>query len=342
METISPPVRRICPCEVKKPEPILPMTQCDFFTKLLSKPLKQPKIEAQESRLTLRSSFFDDLWPLILQENRCDIHSKNTSEFFVPLRRFDALWAHTYLAERNFGDYSEPTEIVCSRKQHHIRQHFKNFSTKAKIAKRFLQKTISEESQKPIRFQASAICTVEEQIRKQNNAQLRRQKLAYDYVNREFPWYIRRPLYTTYKITSITDEAQDARIIENMQFNILRNIFIFTCKLLFIDVGSNIPINSLKKWYKFCRYVHIIMIVRDEELCSQLDHSSASVSAVYLEEFYEITWQEELESSLLTALRHARINKLFEDCVQPIIFVFSKKRNMKYLDHFCVLRRNYE
>lgn len=232
------------------------------------------------SDVTLNKAFFNDLWPLILEYNQCDTKSRDTSPSFEPLQQFDYIWAHELLAAKGYKNYTKPIELKCSfAKTDEVQQNIE------------APHTTAEDEQTEV-WRKPKIIPLDEQIDALQEDEWERQTLAYEYINRKFPWYIERPIWdASFEIT----DAVRHEFVDEFEMEILRNIFTFQCKLMIIDVGADVGLGDLERWLKFCRYVQMLAVVRCEVIERRLRLLGDVFSTLLVQEDLENTWQEELK-----------------------------------------------
>ncbi|KAI9584288.1 uncharacterized protein LOC119634469 [Glossina fuscipes] len=276
----------------------------------------------EDPNLVINEEFFENLWPLILDNNICDIKSEDTSKHFVPERKFDYIWAHTLLAENHFADYLEPVELTCKS------------SPEASSLDEV--KSPEEIEQKPYRGLDQCVVPLEQQLKAiECDVQLRK-KLAYDFANRIFPWYIQSPSYNN--DFTLTAELK-AQFPNPHEYEILYNINLFQCNLMIIDLGIDLTLQDLERWEKFSPYVAIVTVVHSPDLFRQLKNYDTIFQPVLTEENVEQTWQEELNCSLKLGIKFARSKFLFEDAGKAFVFVFSNNRGICTCDNYKILNR---
>lgn len=267
------------------------------------------------------SKFLDKLWPLILDDNKCDIKTSDT-DYFVPQRKFDYIYANDFLACKNFGNYQPAIELKC---------HGENEDDKQECSVKASVHDIQQLSYRP-----PYIMPLDQQLAHVEQDVERRKKLAYGFATRKYPWYIQGPSYEYNFI--ITDELKQL-FKKPFEYEIIRKIQVFNCKLMLIDVAPAVPLKNMECWQKFTPYVAIVCIVHDETLCNQLNNLNHIFHAVYLEETSEGTWQNELVHALDVGLNNAKKLYFFEDDSQPFGFVFSNNRGICVFDKFVVLKK---
>uniref|UniRef100_A0A1A9WHB5 Uncharacterized protein n=1 Tax=Glossina brevipalpis TaxID=37001 RepID=A0A1A9WHB5_9MUSC len=244
----------------------------------------------EDPNLIINEEFFENLWPLILDNNICDIKSEDKSKHFVPERKFDYIWAHTLLAENHFEDYLEPIELTCKP----------SVSESERLDE---AKGTEEIEQKPYRGLDQNVIPLDRQLEAIDCDVQLRKKLAYDFANRTFPWYIQTPTYNN--SFTLTDELK-AQFKNPFEYEILHNIHIFECNLMIIDLGLDVTLQDLERWEKFSPYVAIVTVVHSADLFRQLKNYCNIFQPVFMEEQAELTWQEELNCALKTGINFAR------------------------------------
>ncbi|XP_065361427.1 uncharacterized protein LOC135955064 [Calliphora vicina] len=274
----------------------------------------------ESSETTISTKFFDNLWPLILDHNKCDIQSSNTIEHFVPQQKFDHMWAHELLASKNYKNYETPRELSCKT------------STKEQPE---VVDPEDEIEQLAYRGPHSKILPLDQQLAMvQQNMEIR-QKLANDFANREFPWYIQRPSYD-YDF-QITDNMKKI-FKQTFEYEILKNIQRNQCHLMIVDVATSIPLRNLECWLKFSPYVAIIMVIHDKQLYGKVTNFNYVFHTILMEEYEANTCQEELNRSLELGVNKAKELFLYEDAGQAFAFVFSNTRGICIWDKFKILK----
>ncbi|KAM7356665.1 uncharacterized protein ACRADG_002317 [Cochliomyia hominivorax] len=262
----------------------------------------------------------DTIWSFILECNKCDIHKKTTSEYFVPQQKFDHIWAHELLASKNFENYSKPIELTCP----------------TKIEEESPPVEEDKKDQLPYRETGSKILPLDQQLDIIQQNLVIRKKLADDFINRDFPWYIQRPSY--YYNFKITKELK-LQFKDPFEYKILEDISRYQCQLMIIDVAFDIPLGSLEKWLKFSPYVAIVCVISDKDIYRKIKNYNYAYHPVLKEENPNISWQEELHHSLELGMNKAKELHLLEDIDKPFVFVFSLNRGICVWNEFKILRK---
>lgn len=263
----------------------------------------------------------DHLWPLIISHNICDINSTNTSGYFVPQQKFDHIWAHELLASKKFGDYQKPIELQCKQtNQQETPVHQEE----------------NEIDQLPYNRTNSKILPLDQQLEIiQHNVEIR-QKLAKNFANRKFPWYIPQPSYC--KTFQITNEIRH-QFKDSLEYEILQNIQRCQCHLMIIDVAASIPLKNLEKFLKFSPYVALVVVIHDKVLFRKIKNFNSIFLAVLMEEHMEANWQEKLNRSLDLGITKAKELFLWDDSAEAFVFVFSNNPGICVWDKFKILRK---
>ncbi|KAI8123442.1 hypothetical protein CVS40_5818 [Lucilia cuprina] len=263
----------------------------------------------------------DNLWPLILECNKCEIQSTDVAEYFIPHQKFDHIWAHELLASKNYDNYDPPIELKCK---------------KSNEQQSIIKADGEEIEQLPYREPHTKILPLDQQLANiQQDIEIR-QKLAKNFAQREFPWYIERPSYENdFQIT------QELKEIFNkpFEYEILRNIKRYQCNLMIIDVASDIPLRNLESWLKFSPYVALITVIHDKELYGKLTNFNCAFQSVLMEKDEDYTWHEELNYSLELGVNRAKELFLFEDAGKSFVFIFSNNRGICVWDKFKILKK---
>ncbi|XP_050333509.1 uncharacterized protein LOC126761415 [Bactrocera neohumeralis] len=300
------------------------------------------------SHLTLRKSFFDSLWPLILSDNVCDTHIKHRCSYYYPDTQFGNIWLHGYLAERGFKNYQPPTVIRCCLDEDKGKL-FLCESTEDNV-------TELERLKKPIGIKADELSNqsqdekdtlysykklnipvaLEQQIAAFNNSFDTRRKLAHSFINRQYPWYMQWPEYLTpYKLTDVARQDFNSKLKQA----IIQDMITFNCKLMIIDLAKQVCLHVLFDWLNFTRFAFVIVLARSEDAVKQIKLMGQNLSAVMVVENMEISWHEQLTESLRVGVTHATALGVFENCAKPFIYVFGRKRHCCKLNVHRVLRK---
>ncbi|XP_011179870.2 uncharacterized protein LOC105210541 [Zeugodacus cucurbitae] len=299
------------------------------------------------SRLTLRKSFFDSLWPLILSDNVCDTHSKHRCTFYYPDQQFSNIWLHGYLAERGFKNYQPPTVIrccfdedegkllLCESADDNDTELKKHKASDVKADELSYQSQDDEDT--PYRSKALDILPLGHQIAAVNNSFDTRRTLAHRFINRQFPWYMQWPDYLTpFKLTDVAQQDFNSKLKQA----IVQDMITFNCKLIIIDLAQEMCLHVLEDWLNFTRFAFVIMLARSEDAVKQIKLMGSNLSAVKVVENMEYSWHEQLTESLRVGVTHATVLGVFENCAKPFIFVFGRRRNCCKLNMHRVLRKN--
>ncbi|XP_067645817.1 uncharacterized protein [Eurosta solidaginis] len=296
------------------------------------------------SKLTLQNSFFDNIWPLILTENVCDIKSKNVCSFYEPEQLFDNIWLHRYLADRGFKNYQPPTALRCHfddkeelfltetsmDSYSEVNVHRPNKSLKNQ------KEYDSNEEELLCTATKSDIASLEQQTTALQTYFEQRRKLASAFINRQYPWYMQRPEYDT--PFNFSDSMRN-EFCGKLEQAVIEDIHIFNCKLMIIDLVERICLHVMPNWQKFTRYAYIIVVVRSENAMKQVKLMGPNLDAIMLVENMEYTWQEQLTESLRIAVEHAKLLGEFDSCMKSFVFVFSRARSSSKLDSHRVMRK---
>ncbi|XP_037816435.1 uncharacterized protein LOC119606857 [Lucilia sericata] len=263
----------------------------------------------------------DNLWPLILECNNCEIKSTDTAEYFIPQQQFDHLWAHELLASKNYENYAPPIELKCK-----------------KSSEKHCITTAEEEEikQLPYRENHTKILPLDQQLANiQQDVEIR-QKLARDFNQRNYPWYIQRPSYEN--DFQMTQEIREI-FKKPFEYEILKNIQRCQCNLMIIDMAPDIPLRNLEGWLKFSPYVALITVIHVKELYGKLKNFNSAFQPVLMETDKGNTWQEVLNDSLELGVNKAKELFLLEDAGKPFVFVFSNNRGICVWDKFKILKK---
>ncbi|XP_017047124.1 uncharacterized protein LOC108092132 [Drosophila ficusphila] len=284
-----------------------------------------------EDRQTMASSFFDVLWPLILDENLCRIESKS-EEFFVPKQTFNRLEWHKYLAQVGYPFYITPLELRCCKGA--LMEEIEN-----QEAEKALNQEV-EERKGPaqgdfLRCGSQAIRPIDKKVDDLRIEHERRQKLAYDFANRKFPWTMQTPSHELG--FTITEELEKC-FKGPMELALLQSIHDHDCKLMVIDLSVEVDIKDCQRWIKFRPYIQLLGLVRTPRMERSLQLLNV-FHTLFVEESVENSWDEELHCSLRTAFLHAQKIQLLKSCGEPFVFVFSRMRGICTCDSFKILRR---
>uniref|UniRef100_A0A6P4EKS3 Uncharacterized protein LOC108044340 n=1 Tax=Drosophila rhopaloa TaxID=1041015 RepID=A0A6P4EKS3_DRORH len=285
-----------------------------------------------EDRQTMADPFFDALWPLILDENPCRIESQ-AADFFVPSKPFDRLKWHTYLAQVGYPFYMPPYELRCC-------EGARQEEVEEEEAEKALNKEV-EERKGPA--QADFLChgsreirPVDKEVEHLRGEQERRQKLAYDFANRRYPWTMQTPSHELG--FTLTEELQKC-FKGPMELAILQGIHDHDCKLMIIDLGGEVGIEDCRRWIKFRPYIQLLALVRTPRAGRSLQLLNV-FHTLHVEESAENSWNDELACSLRTGYMYAQKIQLLKSCGEPLVFVFSRLRGICTCDNFKILRKS--
>ena len=268
------------------------------------------------------ATLLQKIWPLILEDSKCDIKTGD-KPYFVPERKFDHIWANDFLACKNFGDYQPAIELKCPQQDEQGEQECQS------------KPVVKEIHQQPYRY--PYIMPLDQQLALVEVDVERRKKLAKDFAERKYPWYIQRPSYEC--DFTINDEIRQL-FTKPFEYEIIRKIQVFNCHLMLIDVAPDVPLKNMECWMKFAPYVAIVCIVHNEVLCKQLQNLNEIYHPVHMEEDNEGTWHDELIHAIEVGLNAAKKLYFFEDVSKPFGFVFANNRGICVFDKFVVLRKS--
>lgn len=286
--------------------------------------------EKPHEKHPIDGTFFESLWPLILDENPCRLESE-TAEYFVPRHRFDQLHWHTMLSKVGFPGYEQPHDLRCcgaARKQDESEEEAVQVANT--LSKQ--QTTAAMADFEPAG--SGSIVPVDQQVCKLRQQQERRQRLAYQFANRQYPWTMQTPSHELKFI--ITPELR-AKFPSKMEQEMLENIHHFDCEFMLIDVSNDMCAEDLKRWIKFRPYVQMLALVR----CLRVERHLQLMTVfqtMLIEENIANTWHQELESSMFTGFKEAQARGMLKNCGDAFIFVFSRYRGICTSDTFKVLR----
>ncbi|XP_053954384.1 uncharacterized protein LOC128860719 [Anastrepha ludens] len=298
------------------------------------------------SRLTLQKSFFDNLWPLILSDNVCDTLSKNLCRFYEPDQPFDNVWLHAYLADRSFKNYQPPKVIRCCFDDKEeklvlsetsvtngteLRAFTPNIKTGDELSKQSVEE--EEELYSP---KIVDISPIDQRIAALNENFDNRRRLAFAFINRQYPWYMQPPEYDAH--FELTDNIRKY-FNSKLEQAIIQDMHRFNCKLMIIDLAEQMCLHEMQLWLKFGSYAFMIVVARSEDAVKQIKLMGTNLSAVMLVENMEYTWQEQLTESLRVGLAHAAAMGIFENCMKSFVFVFSRNRHSCNSNAYRVLRK---
>ncbi|XP_037938436.1 uncharacterized protein LOC119671747 [Teleopsis dalmanni] len=273
-----------------------------------------------ESKITLNAQFFDDLWPLILDDNICDTKSTHKSQFFEPVNRFDFLWANNLLATKGYKDFRKAIEF----------RHFHE-GVKADSDDEQGKDDISTiEYPGYVEYNGDSY-----QIEKFRWLHEWRKGVAADFANRTFPWYKAIPFYAK-EIVITNDDIKKFHV--PFEKSIFEKILDFKCKVMIIDAGKDVGINDFQRWLKFSAYIQIILIIRCKLLATYLEPLNI-FKIIVIEENPDFSWHRQLTASLRNGHNYAVENELVKDFTTPIIFIFSSARGFCSCDSFRVIKK---
>ncbi|XP_017145533.1 uncharacterized protein LOC108157841 [Drosophila miranda] len=283
------------------------------------------------SKQTMGSSFFHDLWPQLLEENKCHIESKS-AVFFVPRQPFNELHFHSYLADAGYPDYVSPHEMRCceAAKRQEAAEEEAELAANAETEGR--QDAVNADFKQR---GSQAIRRVDKMVDHLREAQERRQKLAYAFANRKYPWTMQTPKHElNFEMTS----EQKTCFVLPMERKILDEIHDHGCKLMIIDVGKDVELKDCHRWIKFRPYIQMLALVRTNQMerCLQL---LGVFHTLVVEESAENSWHDELHASLYSGLKQAKRLHILKACGEPFLFIFSRFRGICTCDTYAVLRR---
>ncbi|XP_034115054.1 uncharacterized protein LOC117575072 [Drosophila albomicans] len=276
------------------------------------------------------SDFFDTLWPLILNENKCELVSES-KEYFVPCKPFDQIHWHGMLSKVGYPGYATPDDLHCcgaaKREEEQNLEAVKEVDAAAEqptAAALMDYENCGSLGIKPVYKQVK-------QLRKQRE---RRQKLAYNFANRKYPWTMQTPSHETgFMLTA--ELKRNFQCQREMQM--LEAIYRYNCKLMLIDCSSEICVEDVKRWIKFRPYVQMLVMVR----CPRVERHIQLLNVFHtllVEESALNTWHQELQCSLRAGLKEARQRELFKNCAEAFVFVFSRYRGICTCDTYKILR----
>lgn len=280
---------------------------------------------------TMGTSFFDILWPLILDENTCHIESQS-EEFFIPKKPFDNLKWHTYLSQVGFPSYMAPHELRCCEAAK--KEEAEEEEARKEANKEAEERKVTAQCDFLARG-SQAIRRVDNEVNYLREQQERRQKLAYDFANRRYPWTMQTPSHELgFEMTS---EVQNC-FRPNMELHILQAIHDHNCNLMMIDVGSEVELEDCQRWIKYRPYIQLLALVRTPQMERSLQLLNV-FHTLLVEESAENTWHDELLSSLRNGYTHAQKVQLLKSCGEPLVFVFCRYRGICTCDTYKILRR---
>ncbi|KAH8278377.1 hypothetical protein KR018_001358, partial [Drosophila ironensis] len=279
---------------------------------------------------TMADSFFDVLWPLILDENTCRIESER-EDFFEPKQPFNKMKWHRYLADVGFPSYMTPHELRCcaaaKREEAENEENQMAANREAEERKAQAQCDFLERGSQDIR-------PVDQEVVFLRQKQERRQKLAYDFANRRYPWTMQTP---SHELGFEVTEQLEQCFKHPMEFQILQDIHDHSCRLMILDIGRDVTIADCHRWIKFRPYIQMLALVR-----TPLMERSVQLLNVFhtlqVEESAENSWHDELICSLRAGFIHAQKMGLMKSCGQPLVYVFCRYRGICVCDTYKILR----
>ncbi|KAH8388517.1 hypothetical protein KR093_008471 [Drosophila rubida] len=276
------------------------------------------------------SDFFETLWPLILNENKCEIASES-AEYFVPCKQFNQIHWHSVLSKVGYPGYVTPLDLHCGETARQQDQLELEVADEAdKTAEQPTAATLMDYEKSG----SQAIYRVHRQVKMLRKQCERRQKLAFNFANRMYPWTMQTPSHELGFF--LTDELRSA-FKSDMELQILEAISHHNCKLMLIDCSTEVCVQDVKRWIKFRPYVQMLVMVR----CPRVERHIQLLDAFHtmlVEESALNTWHQELQLSLHAGLREARNRELFKNCAEAFVFVFSRYRGICTCDTFKILR----
>lgn len=279
----------------------------------------------------LDEEFFETLWPLILDENPCRVVSKD-EEFFVPEKSFNQLHWHSFLSNVGFPGYERPHDLRCcgaARKQE------KSDEEAAQLANALAKSPTPAALASFQPGTSRTIRPVDMEVHRLRREQERRQRLAYKFANRKYPWTMQTPSHEL-------EFALTPEVLRHfpckMEQEILESIHHYNIDFMLIDAGNEVCAEDFKRWIKFRPYVQILAMVRCPRVERHLQLLKVFQTMI-IEEDIANTWHKELESSLYTGLKEAQSRGLFKTCADAFVFVFSRYRGICTCDTYKVLRR---
>ncbi|KAH8417609.1 hypothetical protein KR222_002703 [Zaprionus bogoriensis] len=288
--------------------------------------------QREVEKLPLDSSFFEALWPLILDENECRVESEN-AEYFVPRQRFNQMRWHTMLSKVGFPGYETPHVLRCCEAARRQEQQSEEEALQAANTAAEQQGAAALAD-----FEAKgslAIRPVDKEAQHLLRQQERRQRLAYKFANRKYPWTMQTPSHELG--FAITPELR-AIFKCPLELEILEGIHHYNCKMMLIDAGSEVCADDLQRWIKFRPYVQLLVTVRCPRVERHLQLMQV-FQTLLIEENQMNTWHQELEASLRAGLHEARAREIFKNCADAFVFVFSRYRGICTCDTYKILRR---
>ncbi|KAH8258202.1 hypothetical protein KR038_007680, partial [Drosophila bunnanda] len=278
--------------------------------------------ESYKDHRTLDGSFFDGLWPLILDDNRCRIIASKPEKHFVPQEPFPHIKWHTYLAQVGYPGYDPTHELRCCAKKQ------EDECPAAQEEKDGQSDNLCHGSQ--------AILPIDRQVDQLRVQQERRQRLAYQFANRRFPWTMQTPSHELGFV--ITAELREKFQGNAMELQLLQAIHDHDCHLMIIDLGTQVEIQDCRRWIKFRPYVQLLALCHNPSMERSVQLLNV-FHTLCVEESVENSWHDELQCSLRTGHSYAVKTQLLKACGESLVFVFSRYRGICTCDYFKVLRR---
>ncbi|XP_017076672.2 uncharacterized protein LOC108111652 [Drosophila eugracilis] len=282
-------------------------------------------------KIALGGSFFDVLWPLILDEDLCRIESQ-TDDNFVPKEPFNKLEWHTYLAQVGYPLYIPPLELRCC-------EGARRAEAEEEEAEKAINKEV-EERKGPaqgdfLRRGSQAIESIDKKVIHLRMEQERRQRLAYAFANRCYPWTMQTPSHELG--FHLTEELQKCFKVPK-ELEMLKAIHDHECKLMILDLGTDVDIEDCQRWIKFRPYIQLLAIVRTPRMQRSL-HLLNVFHTLLVEESADNSWDAELQCSVQAGFLHAQKIQLLKTCGEPFVFVFSRFRGICTCDTYKIIRR---
>ncbi|KAM8702989.1 hypothetical protein ACLKA7_005347 [Drosophila subpalustris] len=276
------------------------------------------------------SAFFDTLWPLILNENPCRLESES-AEYFVPRQTFDQLHWHSMLSQVGYPGYETPQDLLCcgaAKRQAESEEEAERAQNKAAELQTAAALGDYEKGG------SQGIRRVNKEVQHLRRQRERRQKLAYDFANRKYPWTVQTP---SHELGFVLTPELRAAFSCPMEREILEAIYHYNCRLMLIDASTEICVEDFKRWVKFRPYVQMLVLVRCPRVERHLQLLNVFQTMV-VEENALNTWHQELQSSLRTGLKEAQSRDLFRNCADAFVFIFSRYRGICTCDTYKILR----
>ncbi|XP_030375182.1 uncharacterized protein LOC115624584 [Scaptodrosophila lebanonensis] len=283
------------------------------------------------SQTTLGTSFFDAFWPLIIDENICHIESKSV-EFFVSERPFCQRRWHTLLAKAGYPNYFSPFGLRCCDAATKEEESEEDAEKKADEAAERISSAAHADYDN---YGSVAVPPLDQHVKHKGQERERRQKLAYEFANRKYPWTMQAP---THELGFSLKSELCVQFYHPMELSILRGIHDYQCKLMIIDAGTELCIDDFKRWIKFRPFIQMLVLVR----CPLVERHLQLLKVfqtLLVEENKENNWHDELQCSVRTGLKHAKKLELFKNCADAFVFVFSRFRGICTCDTFKIMQR---